>query len=293
MGFIHDIRKVLKLIPKKRQSLLFSATYSKEIKKLADTILNNPALIEVSARNTTVEKIDQVIHPVSISRKQELLSKLIREGNWTQVLVFTRTKHGANRLTKQLIADKITAVAIHGNKSQGARTKALAGFKDGKVQVLVATDVAARGLDIKLLPHVVNYEIPNIAESYVHRIGRTGRAGSEGKAVSLVSQEEYLHLHEIHKLLKYKIPVENVKGFDFTLKAEKIHPKKQTASISGKRPTTTKSGKYTTQKKRNKKPRNQETNQKHKDLSAIKTAKKETDKNPKKNGKKSLEKIQR
>jgi len=261
MGFIHDIRKVLKLIPKKRQSLLFSATYSKEIKNLADTILNNPKLIEVSTRNTTAQTIDQVIHPVSPTRKRELLSKLIKEGNWSQVLVFTRTKHGANRLTKQLIIDKITAVAIHGNKSQKARTTALANFKNGKVQVLVATDVAARGLDINLLPHVVNYEIPNIAESYVHRIGRTGRAGAEGKAISLVSQEECQHLHEIHKLLKYKIPIEKVKGFDFSLNTEKAPQKKRTFSVKGKTSATIKkSEKYAPQNKRNKRPKNQKMN---------------------------------
>ena len=170
MGFIHDIRRVLKLIPRKRQNLLFSATYSDDIKQLADSILHDPELIEVAARNTAVETIAQVVHPVSRSHKRALLSKLIREGNWSQVLVFTRTKHGANKLVKQLLTDAITASAIHGNKSQAARTRALADFKNKKVRVLVATDIAARGLDIQLLPHVVNYDLPDVAESYVHRI---------------------------------------------------------------------------------------------------------------------------
>ncbi|MDP8212618.1 MAG: DEAD/DEAH box helicase [Candidatus Zapsychrus exili] len=287
MGFIGDIRKVLRLIPKKRQSLLFSATYSKEIKKLADTILNNPELIEVSTRNTTAEKVDQVIHPVSIARKQELLSKLIKEGKWSQVLVFTRTKHGANRVTKQLIISNITAVAIHGNKSQAARTKALADFKGRKVRVLVATDIAARGLDINLLPHVVNFEIPNIAESYIHRIGRTGRAGAEGKAVSLVSQEEYIHLHEIHKLLKYEIPIEKIEGFNFSLNTKEIPQKKKTSPFEGKKSNSTKKfAKHNTGKKRNKKFKNQETSSDRKVSSSENNPHKKANKKPKKLGKK-------
>lgn len=190
MGFIHDIRKLLTLLPKQKQTLLFSATFSNEIKKLADGLLNSPALVEVARRNATVEIIDQIVHPVAKGRKRELLSFLIGSNNWQQVLVFGRTKHGANRLTKQLITDGIKAAAIHGNKSQGARTQALADFKMGKLQVLVATDIAARGLDIEQLPHVVNFELPNVAEDYVHRIGRTGRAGRGGQAISLVCGEE-------------------------------------------------------------------------------------------------------
>lgn len=217
MGFAPDIRKIMKLVPRKRQNLLFSATYSDEIKELASGILTNPALIEVATRNTTAENIAQVVHPVSHNRKRELLSKLIRDGKWTQVLVFTRTKHGANKLAKQLVTDNITATAIHGNKSQGARTRALADFKSGDMRVLVATDIAARGLDINLLPHVVNYELPDTSENYVHRIGRTGRAGANGKAVSLVCPEEYKDLLGIHKLLGHAIPVEMLPGFETDL----------------------------------------------------------------------------
>ena len=179
MGFIHDIRKVLALVPRQKQTLLFSATFSDEIKQLANGLLKSPALIEVAQRNTSSELVEQVVHPVDKTRKRELLSYLIGSNNWKQILVFTRTKHGANRLSKQLITDGIKAAAIHGNKSQGARTRALADFKSGEVRVLVATDIAARGLDIDQLPHVVNFELPNVAEDYVHRIGRTGRAGNE------------------------------------------------------------------------------------------------------------------
>ncbi len=188
MGFIHDIRKLLAMLPKNgaRQNLLFSATFSGEIKQLANRLLNQPELIEVARQNATADRIKQVVHPVDKLRKRELLSHLIGSQNWRQVLVFTRTKHGANRLAQQLEKDGLSAAAIHGNKSQGARTRALAGFKRGEVRVLVATDIAARGLDIDQLPHVVNFELPNVPEDYVHRIGRTGRAGNEGEAVSLV-----------------------------------------------------------------------------------------------------------
>jgi len=206
MGFIRDIRKVLAVIPKQKQTLLFSATFSDEIKRLSNDLLNNPALIEVARRNTASEKVTQVVHPVDKSRKRELLSFLIGSNNWKQILVFTRTKHGANRLTEQLITDGITAAAIHGNKSQGARTKALANFKTGKVRVLVATDIAARGIDIDQLPHVVNFELPNVAEDYVHRIGRTGRAGNEGEAMSLVCVDELKLLRDIERLIKRDIP---------------------------------------------------------------------------------------
>jgi ATP-dependent RNA helicase RhlE len=214
MGFIHDIRKLLALLPKHKQTLLFSATFSDEIKKLADGLLKSPAMVEVARRNTTVEIIDQVVHPVEKSRKRELLSFLIGSNNWQQVLVFGRTKHGANRLTKQLISDGIEAAAIHGNKSQGARTKALADFKSGKLQVLVATDIAARGLDIEQLPHVVNYELPNVAEDYVHRIGRTGRAGRVGQAISLVCGEELKQLKDIERLISRKIPQQAIAGYE-------------------------------------------------------------------------------
>ena len=213
MGFIHDIKKILKLVPKRRQNLLFSATYSNEIKKMADEILRNPALVEVARRNEAAEKVTQIVHPVAKSDKRTLLSKLIQDGDWKQVLVFTRTKHGANRLAKNLEYDGITASAIHGNKSQGARTKALADFKAGRVRVLVATDVASRGLDISLLPHVVNYELPNVPEDYVHRIGRTGRAGEEGAAHSLVSADERGLLRDIENVLKRQIPVQEIDGF--------------------------------------------------------------------------------
>lgn len=213
MGFIHDIKKILNLVPKRRQNLLFSATYSGEIKKMADAILHDPALVEVAQRNKAAELVTQIIHPVAKSDKRALLSQLIHDGDWRQVLVFTRTKHGANRLAKNLEYDGITASAIHGNKSQGARTRALADFKAGKVRVLVATDVASRGLDISLLPHVVNFELPNVPEDYVHRIGRTGRAGEEGAAHSLVSADERGLLRDIESVLKRPIPVQEIEGF--------------------------------------------------------------------------------
>ncbi|RLA47123.1 MAG: ATP-dependent RNA helicase RhlE [Gammaproteobacteria bacterium] len=224
MGFIHDIRKVLALLPKQKQTLLFSATFSEDIKRLASGLLKSPALIEVARRNTAAESVTQLVHPVDKGRKRELLSLLIGSNNWQQVLVFTRTKHGANRLSEQLIGDGIHSAAIHGNKSQGARTKALADFKAGRVRVLVATDIAARGLDIDQLPHVVNFELPNVPEDYVHRIGRTGRAGNEGEAMSLVCVDELKLLRDIERLLKREIPKEIVEGFtpDPTIKAEPI-----------------------------------------------------------------------
>ncbi len=224
MGFIHDIKKILALLPKHRQNLLFSATFSDEIKRLADGLLNSPTLIEVARRNKAAESVKQVVHPVDRERKRELLSHLIRTENWKQVLVFTRTKHGANRLTKQLENDGISAAAIHGNKSQTARTKALANFKQGVVRVLVATDIAARGIDIDQLPHVVNFELPNVSEDYVHRIGRTGRAGHEGEAMSLVCIDEDKLLRDIEKLIKRKIENVVVKGYepDPSIKAEPI-----------------------------------------------------------------------
>ncbi|MEX2481670.1 MAG: DEAD/DEAH box helicase [Gammaproteobacteria bacterium] len=207
MGFIRDIRKVLALLPRERQNLLFSATYSSDIKRLADDLLDHPEVIEVARRNSTAENVTQHVYRVDKEAKRDLLIHLIEEGNWYQALVFMRTKHGANRLTEQLQRAGIEAAAIHGNKSQAARTRALAGFKDGAVRVLVATDIAARGLDIDRLPHVVNYELPNIPEDYVHRIGRTGRAGESGCAISLVGRDEVGFLKDIQRLLKQDITV--------------------------------------------------------------------------------------
>ncbi len=224
MGFIHDIKRVLAKLPPKRQNLLFSATFSDEIKTLADNLLDRPALIEVARRNSTVEAIAQKIYPVDRDKKRELLTHLIRENNWFQVLVFTRTKHGANRLAEQLTKDGISALAIHGNKSQSARTRALAEFKDNTLQVLVATDIAARGIDIDQLPHVVNFDLPNVPEDYVHRIGRTGRAGATGEALSLVCVDEHQLLKDIERLIKRPIPQEVIVGFepDPNAKAEPI-----------------------------------------------------------------------
>ncbi len=213
MGFIHDIKKVLAIVPAKKQSLLFSATFSDEIKALADRLLNSPALIEVARRNQTADTIAQKVHPVGREMKKDLLTHLIQANDWHQVLVFTRMKHGANRLAEHLNKQGITAMAIHGNKSQGARTKALADFKSGALTCLVATDIAARGIDIDQLPHVVNFELPNVPEDYVHRIGRTGRAGAQGEAVSLVCVDENGFLRDIEKLIKREIPKELVPGF--------------------------------------------------------------------------------
>ncbi|MFZ6722979.1 DEAD/DEAH box helicase [Undibacterium sp. Ji49W] len=229
MGFIHDIKKVLAILPSKRQNLLFSATFSDEIKALADRLLDNPAMIEVARRNSTVEVIAQKVHPVDRDKKHPLLAHLIKTHQWSQVLVFTRTKHGANKLVEQLIKDGIAAMAIHGNKSQSARTKALAEFKDASLTVLVATDIAARGIDIDQLPHVVNYDLPNVPEDYVHRIGRTGRAGATGEAVSLVCVDEFKLLADIEKLIKRQIPQEIIDGFipDPHAKAQPIQLRSQ------------------------------------------------------------------
>jgi len=224
MGFIHDIKKLMKLMPKKRQTLLFSATFSPEIKALASSLLKSPVLVEVARQNETADQIAQVVHFVDKRRKRELLSQLIKIKDWRQVLVFTRTKHGANKLTKALEESGISAAAIHGNKSQGARTKALASFKANEVRVLVATDIAARGLDIDQLPHVVNYELPNVPEDYVHRIGRTGRAGQSGEAVSLVCIDEHKLLHDIEKFIKFEIEKVDIPAFrpDPNIQAEPI-----------------------------------------------------------------------
>src|SRR5215467_8638859 len=214
MGFIHDIKRVLALLPRQRQNLLFSATFSDEIRELARGLLRDPATVEVARRNEASALVTHVVHPVARERKRELLRDLIVAGDWQQVLVFVRMKHMANRLAEQLAKDGLTAAAIHGNKSQGARTRALAGFKDGSVRVLVATDIAARGLDIEQLPHVVNFELPNVPEDYVHRIGRTGRAGSPGHAVSLLSADENTYLRDIERLMKRTLPREIVPGFE-------------------------------------------------------------------------------
>ena len=223
MGFIHDIKKVLAVLPQRKQSLLFSATFSDDIKQLADRLLNRPALIEVARRNQTAELIAQKVHPVGRELKKNLLAHLIKSNDWHQVLVFTRMKHGANRLTEFLNEQGISAMAIHGNKSQGARTKALADFKAGELQVLVATDIAARGIDIDQLPHVVNFELPNVPEDYVHRIGRTGRAGTPGEAISLVCVDENIFLRDIERLIQREIPKEIVPGFG-PLAAERPEP---------------------------------------------------------------------
>ncbi|KAA9000598.1 ATP-dependent RNA helicase RhlE [Affinibrenneria salicis] len=224
MGFIHDIRRVLAKLPAKRQNLLFSATFSDDIKLLAGKLLTNPASVEVARRNTPSELVTQHVHLVDKKRKRELLSQMIGQNDWRQVLVFTRTKHGANYLAEQLNKDGITAAAIHGNKSQGARTRALASFKDGTIRVLVATDIAARGLDIDQLPQVVNYELPNVPEDYVHRIGRTGRAEATGEAISLVCVDEHKLLRDIERLLKREIPRIALPGYepDPSIKAEPI-----------------------------------------------------------------------
>ncbi len=243
MGFLRDIKKVLAALPKKRQNLLFSATFSTEIKSLADSLLNSPELIEVARSNSANEAIAQLIHPVDRNKKHPLLAHLIKSNDWKQVLVFTRTKHGANKLVTQLEKDGITCMAIHGNKSQTARTKALADFKAGKLTALIATDIAARGIDIDQLPHVVNYDLPNVSEDYVHRIGRTGRAGSNGVAVSLVCVDEHQMLRDIERLIKQKLPQEIIAGFepDPNAVAQPIQLRSQQHQQSRK-PSTQKSG---------------------------------------------------
>tara|TARA_R100000935_G_C2842059_1_gene171980 strand:- start:24456 stop:25712 length:1257 start_codon:yes stop_codon:yes gene_type:complete len=235
MGFARDINKILALLPKKRQNLLFSATFSKEIKKLANSFLYQPVMVEAAPENTTAEKVDQWVYKTDKSKKTDLVIKLISEGDWQQVLIFTRTKHGANRLAQKLDKAKISSAAIHGNKSQGARTKALANFKSGRVRVLVATDIAARGLDIPLLPHVINYELPNIPEDYVHRIGRTGRAGASGEAISIVSVDEFEYVRGIEKLLGETLDQETIPGFEVTETLKEVKEKKAANKAANQR----------------------------------------------------------
>ena len=247
MGFLRDIKKIISFMPKQRQNLLFSATFSKEIKKLASEFLHNPMTIEVARENSTVDVIQQKVYRVAKAKKTGLIIKLISEGNWKQVLVFNRTKHGANRLCKKMISAGISASAIHGNKSQGARTKVLHGFKNGTVRVLVATDIAARGLDIPLLPHVINFELPNISEDYVHRIGRTGRAGASGEALSLVCGEERGYLRDIEKLIGLKLPTSIVEGFEPDPNAPSKPVKKQQRQSRHSKARKTGEGKNTSE----------------------------------------------
>ncbi len=216
MGFVRDINKIISFMPSKRQNLMFSATFSNDIKKLASGILRNPVSVEAAPQNSTADMVEQKVYRVDKGKKTGLVIELIKDGNWSQVLMFTRTKHGANKLTEKLIKAGVTAAAIHGNKSQGARTKALANFKANTIRVLVATDIAARGLDIPLLPHVINFELPNVPEDYVHRIGRTGRAGASGEAISLVCSEETEYQKEIEKILKQKLKTEVLDGYEPT-----------------------------------------------------------------------------
>ena len=259
MGFIRDIKRILKYLPDEKQNLLFSATFPNEIKALADSLLNAPKRIQVRSSNSTAEKVVQVVYPVDKARKRELLAHCIREEGWFQVLVFSRTKHGANKLAQQLSKEGIDADALHGNKSQAQRTRALKDFKDSKTQVLVATDIAARGIDINLLPQVVNFDLPYVPEDYIHRIGRTARAGQEGKAISLVSADEHKLLFDIEKLLKSAIPRETIEGFEPTQNLSTEAPKlrgnrRRKSSSRSKSPERSRSsnGRSSFNKKRNK-----------------------------------------
>jgi len=245
MGFVRDINKIISFMPTKRQNLMFSATFSKDIKQLAKGILRNPAMVEAAPENSTAEMVTQKAYNVDKNKKTEVVTNLIKNGNWNQVLIFMRTKHGANKLTKKLLQSGISAAAIHGNKSQGARTKALSNFKTNDIRVLVATDIAARGLDIPLLPHVINFELPNIPEDYVHRIGRTGRAGASGEAISLVCSEETEYQREIEKLLGKKLSTEIIQGYE------------PTDNAPPKRAATQKKGSNKNHNSRNSQSRNQ------------------------------------
>jgi ATP-dependent RNA helicase RhlE len=247
MGFARDLNKLISFMPTKRQNLMFSATFSNDIKKLAAGILRNPVSVETAPQNSTAKKVAHKVYNVDKKQKTPLIIKLIKDNNWSQVLVFTRTKHGANKLTEKLIKSGISAAAIHGNKSQGARTKALKNFKDNSIKILVATDIAARGLDIPLLPHVINYELPNVPEDYVHRIGRTGRAGAEGEAISLVCSEETEYQKEIEKILKEKLKTSVLEGFEPTDTAPPKRAATQSKGSFGKKKKNTNS---TSEKKR-------------------------------------------
>ncbi|WP_341220278.1 DEAD/DEAH box helicase [Polaribacter atrinae] len=242
MGFARDLNKLISFMPAKRQNLMFSATFSTDIKKLASGILNNPVSVEAEPQNSTAKKVTHNVYKVDKNKKTEFTIKLIKDGNWNQVLIFTRTKHGANKLTEKLIKAGISAAAIHGNKSQGARTKALRNFKDNTIKALVATDIAARGLDIPLLPHVINFELPNVPEDYVHRIGRTGRAGAAGEAISLVCSEETEYQSEIEKLLKEKLNTSIVEGFEPTDTAAPKRAATQSKGSFGKKKRPTNGG---------------------------------------------------
>ncbi|MCL4138371.1 UNVERIFIED_CONTAM: hypothetical protein GTU68_048917 [Idotea baltica] len=253
MGFARDLNKIISFMPAKRQNLLFSATFSDDIKKLASGILRNPVSVETAPQNSTAKKVSHKVYNVDKKQKTPLLIKLIKDNNWSQVLVFTRTKHGANKLTEKLIKSGISAAAIHGNKSQGARTKALKNFKDNAIKILVATDIAARGLDIPLLPHVINYELPNVPEDYVHRIGRTGRAGAEGEAISLVCSEETEYQKEIEKILKEKLKTSVLEGFEPTDTAPPKRAATQSKGSFGKKKKRGNSG-STNQNKPRRKP---------------------------------------
>jgi ATP-dependent RNA helicase RhlE len=242
MGFVRDINKIISFMPEKRQNLMFSATFSNDIKKLASGILRNPVSVETAPQNATAQKVTHKVYQIDKGKKTEFTIKLIKDNNWTQVLIFTRTKHGANKLTEKLIKAGISAAAIHGNKSQGARTKALKNFKDNSIKVLVATDIAARGLDIPLLPHVINFELPNVPEDYVHRIGRTGRAGAAGEAISLVCSEEVEYQNEIEKLLKEKLKSHIVEGFEPTDTAPPKRAATQSKGSFGKKKANSSGG---------------------------------------------------
>ncbi|MGJ8680943.1 DEAD/DEAH box helicase [Paraglaciecola sp.] len=262
MGFIHDIKKILKLLPQKRQNLMFSATFSDDIRKLAKGLVNNPVEVSVSPANTTVDLVEQWVYPVDKSQKSAILTRLIKDNDWQQVLVFSRTKHGANRIAKQLESRGITSAAIHGNKSQGARTKALADFKQGKVKALIATDIAARGLDIDQLPQVVNFDLPNVAEDYVHRIGRTGRAGATGQAISMVTLEEFKQLVDIERLTKQVIQRKTIQGFEpntplpeSKLDQRPIKPKKPKKPNAGQRQGHRAGGQRTSENRPNRRRR--------------------------------------
>lgn len=253
MGFLRDIKRILPLLPAKRQNLLFSATFSREIKELAGSFLNDPVLVEVNPENSAADQVQQLVYHVDKKQKAEVVIKMIKEGDWQQVLVFMRTKHACNRLSEKLNKHGITAAAIHGDKSQGARTKALDGFKKSKVRVLVATDIAARGLDIPLLPHVINFELPKVAEDYVHRIGRTGRAGASGEAISLLDAEELPLVKAIEKLLEHRLNIEVIKGFEPSGKLSEAG-KQQTSQATNQQPKKSEKQNPNRQKPKSDKP---------------------------------------